>query len=144
LNLRKGFLEILAKAGLKPWPRLFHNLRGSLQTDLANRFPLHVVTAWIGNSEKVAQAHYLKVTGDHIAAATGKVGQQQENANEIVGRVGQVVGHSLAESKGKQQQLATANPTKTRAIAKTQCSAMAQGTPGRTRTYDPLIKSQLL
>jgi hypothetical protein len=35
--LRKVILEILAKAELKPWPRLFHNLRGSLQTDLADK-----------------------------------------------------------------------------------------------------------
>lgn len=70
LNLRKMFLQILGKAKVKPWHRLFHNLRGSLQTDLADRFPLQCVTEWLGNSVKVATAHYLKVTADHITTAT--------------------------------------------------------------------------
>jgi integrase len=85
LNLRKVFLEILAKAGLKPWPRLFHNLRGSLQTDLADRYPLQCVVEWLGNSEKVAAAHYLKTTTNHLA-------------NAQAAGVGQGVGTSLAES----------------------------------------------
>ncbi len=130
LNLRKVFLEILTKAEMKPWPRLFHNLRGSLQTDLADRFPSHVVTAWLGNSERVANAHYLKVTSEHIAAATQGVGQQ--------------VGHSLAESNAIEGKPLPEKPRKTRATAKSLDSAMALSTPARTRTLDPLIKSQLL
>ncbi len=62
VNLRKGLLSLLRKAGVEPWPRLFHNLRASRQTELAASFPLHVVTAWIGNSERIANAHYLTVT----------------------------------------------------------------------------------
>jgi len=86
LNLRKVFLEILAKAGLEPWPRLFHNLRGSLETDLADRFPIHVVTEWLGNSAAVASKHYLKVTADHIASANrGGVGQGLGTANAVTG-----------------------------------------------------------
>jgi hypothetical protein len=42
-----------------------------------NRYPAHVVVAWLGNSERVAIAHYLKVTPEHIAqAVTQGVGQQ--------------------------------------------------------------------
>ncbi len=74
-NLRKVFLEILEKAELEPWPRLFHNLRGSLETDLANRFPLHVVTRWLGNSVRVANEAYLKITPEHFAQAVAGVGQ---------------------------------------------------------------------
>ena len=43
-----------------PWPQLLHNLRGSCQTELAERFPSHVVWRWIGNSEAVAREHYRK------------------------------------------------------------------------------------
>jgi hypothetical protein len=61
----------------EPWPRLFHNLRGSLETDLFEKFPAHVVVAWLGNSERIALKHYLKVTDNHLAAAsTFGVGQQ--------------------------------------------------------------------
>ena len=136
LNLRKVFLEILTKAGLKPWPRLFHNLRGSLQTDLADRFPSHVVTAWLGNSERVANAHYLKVTSEHIALAKQKVGQAAEIANENVDRVGQQVGATLAESTSNEGKPILANPTKTKATAKSVDSTKALSTPNRNRTCD--------
>ncbi len=60
-NLRTQLLRILARAGLKPWPKLFHNLRSSRQTELEERFPTHVVCSWLGNSPAVARAHYLQV-----------------------------------------------------------------------------------
>jgi integrase len=62
-NLRTQANRIITeKAGLKPWGKTFVNLRSSRETDLAARFPLHVVCAWIGNSPRVAQRHYLQVT----------------------------------------------------------------------------------
>jgi hypothetical protein len=54
---------------MKPWPRLFQNLRASRQTELTEMFPLHVVCAWIGNSEAIAVNHYLSVTDDHFKKA---------------------------------------------------------------------------
>ena len=64
VNLRKPFLEILKKAEVEPWERIFHNLRGSCQTDLVNQgHGLHVVGKWLGNSEEIARRHYLKTTG---------------------------------------------------------------------------------
>jgi len=68
-NLRTQLQRIIHKAGLTPWPRLFHNLRSTRQTELAETFPGHVVCAWIGNTEKVAQNHYLQVTDAHFAQA---------------------------------------------------------------------------
>lgn len=72
-NLRTQFIRYIKKAGLSTWPRLFHNLRASCQTDLAERFPAHVVCAWIGNSEAVARAHYLQTTDAHFEKAVGAV-----------------------------------------------------------------------
>ncbi len=69
--LRRQFLSIIKRAGLTPWPRLFHNLRATRQTELVGRFPSHVVCAWIGNTEDVARKHYLTVTGDDFARAAG-------------------------------------------------------------------------
>ena len=37
-NLRTQFERIIAKAGLEPWPRLFHNMRASRETELAEQF----------------------------------------------------------------------------------------------------------
>ncbi len=44
-NLRTQFERIVRRAGLEPWPRLFHNLRASLATDLTASFPQHVVAS---------------------------------------------------------------------------------------------------
>src|SRR5208282_2682445 len=55
--------------GLVPWPRLFQNLRASRETELAERFPLRVVTDWLGNSPNVALAHYLSTTEEHFQRA---------------------------------------------------------------------------
>ena len=37
---------------------------------LAEEFPLHAVTAWMGNSQLLAAQHYLQVAGDHFAKAS--------------------------------------------------------------------------
>ncbi len=68
--LRKQFLTILKRAGVSPWPKLFHNLRATRETELEDRFPSHVVCAWIGNSPQVAKKHYLQVTDAHFEKAT--------------------------------------------------------------------------
>lgn len=68
-NLRTQFERILRRAGIEPWERLFQNLRASRETELANEYPLHVVTAWLGNTEKVASKHYLQVTDAHFEQA---------------------------------------------------------------------------
>ena len=69
-NLRTQLLRIISRASLTPWPRLFHNLRASRETELASEFPIHVVCDWIGNSIKVARDHYLQVTEAHFEKAT--------------------------------------------------------------------------
>jgi hypothetical protein len=69
-NLRTQANRIITeKAGLKPWGKTFVNLRSSRETDLAARFPLHVVCAWIGNSPRVASKHYLQVTDSDFESA---------------------------------------------------------------------------
>ncbi len=68
-NLRTQLERIIKRAGLEPWPKLFHNLRATRQTELEETFPSHVVCAWIGNSEKVARQHYLQTTEEHFERA---------------------------------------------------------------------------
>ena len=69
INLRTRMLDIVSKAGLKEWPRLFHNLRASRETELCERFPLHVVARWLGNTPTIAQRHYLQITEQHFQQA---------------------------------------------------------------------------
>lgn len=69
-NLRTSLERIICRAQLKPWPKLFQNLRSSRETELTEKFPLHVVCAWMGNSQLVAAKHYLQITDEHFRAAT--------------------------------------------------------------------------
>lgn len=79
-NLRTQFLRILARAGLTAWPRLFHNLRASRETELVRDFPIHVVCKWIGNSMKVAQKHYLQITdADYEKATSNPTSHRRED-----------------------------------------------------------------
>ncbi len=68
-NLRTQLHKIIQRAGLTPWPKAFQNLRFTRETELAETFPIHVVTKWLGNSPKIAIKHYLQVTEDHFAKA---------------------------------------------------------------------------
>ena len=68
-NLRTQFQRIIRRAGLEPWPKLFHNLRATRETELMRRFPAHVVVEWIGHSLRVANEHYLQLTDDDWKAA---------------------------------------------------------------------------
>ncbi len=76
-NLRTQLQRIIRRAGLTQWPRLFHNLRATRQTELSERFPSHVVCGWIGNTERVAANHYLQTTDEHFAKASGDAAQNQ-------------------------------------------------------------------
>lgn len=60
INLRTQLLRIIDRAGLKPWPKLFHNLRATRQTELAQHYPAHVVSEWMGNSIAIGAEHYLR------------------------------------------------------------------------------------
>jgi hypothetical protein len=72
VNLRTHLLRIIERAGLKPWPKLFQNLRSTRETELAENHPIHVVCAWLGNSQPVAAKHYLQVRDvDFERAAEG-------------------------------------------------------------------------
>lgn len=101
-NLRTRFEKIIKRAGLTPWPRLWHNLRASRQTELEERFPSHVICAWLGNSEAVARKHYLQVREVDFQKATQKATQ---HALECVG----IASHGVttnAKTPGKPRVLA--------------------------------------
>ena len=61
---------------LEPWPKLWQNLRSTRETELADQFPAHVASAWIGNSVPVAAKHYLQVTEDHFKQAAQNAAQK--------------------------------------------------------------------
>ena len=78
-NLRTQLLRIIERAGLKAWPKLFQNLRSTRETELTETFPIHVVCAWIGNSQAVAAKHYLQVTDEHFERAASDNSKAVQN-----------------------------------------------------------------
>lgn len=81
-NLRTQFERLIKRAGLEPWPRLFHNLRASRETELAATYPIQVVTAWLGNTPRIALKHYLQVTdADFARAAADASGSGYSNGS---------------------------------------------------------------
>jgi len=91
-NLRTQLERILARAGLEPWPRLFQNLRSTRETELANEYPLHVVTYWIGNTARIAAKHYLQISDSMYQQAAQNAAheaQKQAQHTSVTGRTGQ-------------------------------------------------------
>ena len=68
-NLRTTLEKVILRAGCKPWPRLFQNLRSSCVTDWVQRYPAHEAAAWAGHSPAVAAEHYLMGRDHHFADA---------------------------------------------------------------------------
>jgi integrase len=73
-NLNPQLRRIISKAGLTPWPRTWHNMRASRQTELASQYPLATVCGWIGNSKAIAAGHYLQTTDADWQRAIGEPG----------------------------------------------------------------------
>ena len=68
-NLRTQLQKIIRRAGLEVWQKPWQNLRSSRETELVESFPVHVAAAWWGNTEAVANKHYLQVTDEHFQRA---------------------------------------------------------------------------
>jgi len=115
-NLRTRLTKIIKHAGLKPWPKLWQNLRSTRETELANEFPIQVVTAWIGNSMAVAHKHYLQVTDEHHKKAV-------QNPVQRVHAGGCFEGNGV-QGKNSKSTLLTSIPKKTAQCINTGLSLM--------------------
>lgn len=70
-NPHTQMVRLIHRAGLEPWPRVFHNLRGSRQSELVTEYPISTACAWLGNSRLVAAGHYLTQTDADWQRAIG-------------------------------------------------------------------------
>jgi integrase len=94
-NLRTEFQRVLTRAGISAWPKLFHNLRASRQTELLAKFPAKDVCDWLGNTQAVAMRHYAMATSESFeravagdsdtscGSAGGSIGARQGPSEEI-------------------------------------------------------------
>ncbi|TWT35829.1 Phage integrase family protein [Posidoniimonas corsicana] len=100
-NLRTQFQRILEKAGIPAWPKLFHNLRATRQTELAADFPLHVVCRSIGNSTEIVNKHYLSVTENDYLRGAGLGDDQSKGSEAAQNAAQQAHASSRTESQAK-------------------------------------------
>ena len=107
VNLRTRFTRIVERAGYKPWPKLFQNLRSTRETELAGKYPLHVVTEWCGNSKPIALKHYLRTTEADFEAATGT--KSAANALQRARATECVTAHDAHDSRGNAKSSANTN-----------------------------------
>lgn len=68
-NFRTSFNKMVKRAGLQVWPKPFHAMRASRETDLLKTHPLQAVARCFGHSPKVAVANYLRVREEHYDQA---------------------------------------------------------------------------
>jgi len=68
-NLRPNFQTIIRRAGLTVWEKPFINCRASRATELATEYPGFVAAAWLGHTERIADAHYRHTLESHFEAA---------------------------------------------------------------------------
>ena len=122
-NLRTQFERLIKRAGLQPWPRLFHALRASRETELAHDYPLHVVTNWLGNTPRIALRHYLQVTDADFAQAARR-------GAECGAQVAQNAAQQAHAARRTHSQETTKAPAVTRGLC--ECGAMTgERTPDR-------------
>lgn len=93
-NLGTQLERIMEAAKVKPWPKLFQNMRSTRQTELVNAgCPEHEVCKWMGNSEKIARKHYLQHGGEHfqrVTQAPSTPERAQNRAHFSDGKTGQL------------------------------------------------------
>lgn len=81
-NLRTTLEKVIRRAGLTAWPRLWHSMRASCETDLARVFPLAVVAKWLGNTQAVAMRHYVDVTDADFTRAVSMGAETAQNPTQ--------------------------------------------------------------
>ncbi len=134
-NLRTTFKKLVQRAGLEPWPRLFHNLRSSRETELLDAFPVHVVAKWMRHDPKVSLKHYAQTMEEHFERAAGGA---KSGALEAQKAAQQVAAGSRREPKtlpqDEQGEAVVASPCDS-----SRCPAQASSGEGGIRTRGAIL-----
>jgi integrase len=98
-NPHTQFVRLIERAGLKPWPKVWQNLRSTRETELLKDFPIHVVCGWIGNTERIARRHYLQTTEADFDKATGGLQRAAKSAAISSGEYAQLAQDETKEPR---------------------------------------------
>jgi integrase len=146
-NLRTQFGKIVERAGVDSWPRLWHSLRASCESDLAQSFPLATVTKWLGNTPSVALRHYVDPTEAAFERAVNwrpaesgaKSGalEAQNPAQRVRAGSG---GESQTANENAENRGACATPRDSRPVPAKYCTDVQRECIGIEPTANPLEK----
>ena len=144
-NRHRNLQEIIRRAGLEPWPDLFHALRRSCATDWAKTLPGHAVARFLGHSEAVSRAHYLKIDDDVFDAVTGP--QRAAHGRCTKGEKGAAKGAGadtrVDVKEGAETDISDAKSSMKSGHSRAHNRLGSNG-PARIRTENPEIMSPLL
>lgn len=104
-NLRTQLIKIIRRAGLKPWPKLFQNLRATRATELADEYPSHVAAEWLGHTETIADNFYRQTTDKHFAKAVGEAVQKAVHSCAVTRLQGDVTEPLYCDITGEYDEL---------------------------------------
>jgi hypothetical protein len=102
---------LITSAGVKPWPKLFQNLRASRATELAAEFPAHVAADWLGHSTMVAQKHYWRTQDSDFEKAISQPTKPVENRDAKSGALPALQNQDMQENEINCIALQNAAPT---------------------------------
>jgi integrase len=104
-NLRTQLCKIIRRAGLKPWSKLFQNLRATRATERADEYPTHVAADWLGHSTRIADKHYRQTTAEHFAKAIGEAVQKAVQSSPVKSTQGDVAERVYCDITGDYDEL---------------------------------------
>ena len=139
-NLRGRMARLCIKAGVERWPKIFQNLRSTRQTILEQFYPRGTVCQWMGNTEDVAEGHYIQEMKEfrqqagRTATTDTRVGDRHTTDTNST-KVPQKVPHNGPQ--GKRIDAKPVLATQTDGHKKTQCFPVSNGNSlGLVRTIN--------
>ena len=92
----------MARLCIKKWPKIFQNLRSTRQTILEQFYPRGTVCEWMGNTEDVAEAHYIQEQKEFRKTAALRATTETKIADNSQGE--------LEDTTDKKRQKVVQNP----------------------------------
>ncbi len=144
VNLRTQFERIITKAGLKSWPRLFHNMRASCATDWIAEYPVPDVSNWLGHSATIGAAHYWQPRDANMDRAAGMDSEQSKSGAKSGAQAARkaarhpTAGVRTGSSDGAEEPcFARVSPPN---ASECEAAAMVGNDPDGIRTHVPTVK----
>ena len=84
-NLGALFKKYILRAGEETWPKPFHAMRASFETDLLNDGTVkpHTIARWLGHSIQIALKHYARIKDCEFEIMTDDTKSVTKNARGI-------------------------------------------------------------